>query len=376
MVNIGITGSNGFVGKHLINFIQTLETHTNYQIIKGHRQIFESDHSMDAFISKCDILIHLAGINRSNDKSIIYDVNIDLAEKIGKSIIRTKKEIRILYASSTQEYTESIYGKAKKKARSILQNYAKETNNSFVGLIIPNLFGPFGKPFYNSVVATFCHQLHAKETPQIINDTDIPLLYVGTLAEKICEIAFRKEENSETVEISHTKLISVSKLLKQLQKYHSVYIEQNTFPELLDDFDLQLFNTFRSYIPSEKLLRKYKCHKDDRGTFIELSKSQSGGQSSFSTTKPGIIRGEHFHTRKIERFSIIQGIAKVSLRRIDECEIMEFIIQGEDSKFIDIPIWFTHNIENIGESNLLTCFWINESYNPENPDTYYQPVKQ
>ncbi|HNX03728.1 MAG TPA: hypothetical protein PKM71_08690 [Candidatus Cloacimonas sp.] len=162
--------------------------------------------------------------------------------------------------------------------------------------------------------------------------------------------------------------------MDKLKAYYETYVVKWIFPDLTDWFEVCLFNTFRSYLPKEHFPVKYHKHSDDRGIYVETMKFMSTGQVSFSTTLPGITRGNHFHTRKVERFAVIQGKASIKLRKYGTDEIIEYILNGDEPAYVDMPIWYTHNITNIGYTELLTMFWINEFYDPDDPDTYYEPV--
>lgn len=371
-MKIGITGSNGFIGSHLIQRLSI--ERKDYEIITCKREFFHDDRLLDEFILKCDKVIHLAGINRSDTETEIYQTNIELAEKLSDSILRTKNLKKLIFTSSIQEINESTYGRSKRVARNIFKNKLSKTNCTFHGVIIPNVFGPFGIPYYNSVIATFCDQLCKGKIPSIISDKVVDLIYIDDLIKEIILLLDLNESNPFYL-INHTDSLKVSEILAHLNDFMEVYYSRNTIPNLLKPFKLNLFNTFRSYIDySNYFPRSYKVHTDDRGSFTEIIRSKNEGQSSFSITKPGIVRGNHFHTRKIERFSVIKGEALISIRKIDSSKVIQYKLCGENPSYVDIPIWYTHNIKNIGTSDLYTCFWINESYDPLNPDTYYENV--
>jgi UDP-2-acetamido-2,6-beta-L-arabino-hexul-4-ose reductase len=305
---------------------------------------------------------------------VIYHTNIELANKLSKSLLRTNSKAQVIFSSSSQEEKDNKYGKSKKQARRILCNWARQNDGSFVGLLIPNVFGPFCKPYYNSVVATFCHQLNGNEEPTINVDDEVKLIYVSELIQQIIQLIDNNLDQSEFI-VSHTAVRKVTDILSILYSFKENYLVNNTIPPFSSSFDFNLFNTFRSYINLNEFYPvKYKQHADSRGAFTELIKLNSGGQVSFSTTLPNITRGNHFHTRKIERFSVIKGKALVQLRKIGTSEKFEFELDGTNPAFVDMPIWFTHNITNIGEEELYTVFWINEAFNPADSDTYFENV--
>lgn len=372
MIKIGVTGSNGFIGWHLCS---TLSLSTNqFELVEFQRNWFYENIKLDSFISKCDIVVHLAGLNRHIEEDVIYNTNIGLAEKLVKSFRRTNFKGQVLFSSSIQEDRKNTFGDSKREARELFSNWANETGAKFNGLLIPNVFGAFGVPFYNSVVATFCHQLVNNEIPKIETDASISLIYINDLVKIIIEL-FNTKSN-DNINIQHTDTYKVSELLQILINYKSKYFENGQIPNFNNRFEINMFNTFRSYFNmSNHFPIKYKNNIDDRGNFVEIIRLESGGQISFSTTKKGITRGNHFHTRKIERFSVIKGKALIQLRKIGSNEVLDYYLSGDDPAYVDMPIWYTHNITNIGDEELYTMFWINEFYNANDPDTYFESVK-
>lgn len=256
----------------------------------------------------------------------------------------------------------------------MLSEWAARSCGSFTGLLIPNVFGPFGNPYYNSVIATFSHQLNHGELPRIEIDAELSLIYVGELINEIIRIirTGKSKEITPIHDIQPTASLKVSSLLKILSGYKSDYTEKGIIPGLNNPFEVNLFNTYRSYMEVKPV--NYVQHTDERGSFVEILKLSNGGQVSFSTTKPGITRGNHFHTRKIERFSVIKGDALIQLRRIGTKQVIDCFVSGSAPAFVDMPVWYTHNIINTGNEDLYTMFWINEFYSPEDPDTFFEKV--
>ncbi len=369
MKKIGITGQHGFIGKHLWNYLGLQKEVT---LIPFKKDFFEKDNGLQGFVSQCDVIIHLAAMNRHEDQQVIYDTNVKLVQQLIDACTTTDSTPHILFSSSTQEDKDNLYGQSKKKGRELFEAWASSTGALVSGMVIPNVFGPFGKPFYNSVVATFCHQIVNGETPTIINDGDLKLIYINELMEDI--YANIIEEKSGKLNIQHRHEIKVSGLLHKLQQFHKEYTNGGEFPSISDSLDLALFNTFRCYVRPDYYPRLFTKHTDDRGSFVEIVRANTSGQFSFSTTKPGITRGNHFHTRKAERFAVIKGKARIQLRKIDTDEIINYYIDGKQPAYVDMPIWYTHNISNIGDEEMIALFWINEPYNQEDPDTYFVNV--
>ncbi|HPV55928.1 MAG TPA: NAD-dependent epimerase/dehydratase family protein, partial [Tenuifilaceae bacterium] len=344
---------------------------------------FDNKLKLSEFVRGCDVIVHLAAMNRHNSPEVIYSTNIGLVQKLIEACEITKSTPHIIFSSSTQEERDNLYGKSKKEGRILFEQWASKNNAIFSGFVIPNVFGPFGKPYYNSVVATFCHQLTHGEEPKIEVDGELNLIYVSELVnhfiEKIVFHSVTQSKNSElrgeAIQIPHTATIKVSSLLNKLNEFKANYFEKGVFPNLTDSFERNLFNTFVCYIDHNQFFPfRLELKTDDRGSFVETIKLNSGGQISFSTTKPGITRGNHFHTRKSERFAVIKGKAIIEIRRVGTDKKITFELDGSNPSFVDMPIWFTHNIKNIGSEDLYTIFWISEHFNANDPDTFFETV--
>lgn len=372
MVKVGITGSNGFIGYHLSRTIELMKE--EFTLVEFDRLFFQDQKKIDAFVSSCDVIVHLAGLNRHDDTQFIYDTNITLVEILINSLKRTASKAHVIISSSIQEERHNLYGKSKRECRLRLSKWASQSGGRLTGLIIPNVFGPFGQPYHNSVVATFCYQIANGEKPKIDVDGNLKLIYVLDLINEIVQV-IRNEDNTHKLTIPNRAELKVSDILRLLQHFQKSYQEDGEIPKLTNDFQQNLFNTYRSYINLRSYFpKKYIGHADYRGKFIEITRHGISGQTSFSATLPGITRGNHFHTRKIERFSVIKGKALIQLRKVGTEEVFDFYLDGEEPAYVDIPIWYTHNLQNIGDDTLYTIFWINEPYDSNDPDTYFQIV--
>lgn len=372
MKKIGITGQSGFVGKHLYNTLGLFPE--EFERIDFQKDFFDSEQKLDEFVSQCDAIVHLAAMNRHESQEFIYETNVKLAKDLADSLKRTGSKAHVLFSSSSQEERDNLYGKSKKEGREILANRAKENGGTFTGMIIPNVFGPFGQPEYNSFIATFCYKLTHGEQPVINQDGEVNLIYVGELVEEIIN-KIREGKTEASYNVPYTSTHKVSEVLARLENYKKLYFEGGEIPQLESKFDYNLFNTFRCYFDIKNHYPvKFTRHTDPRGAFVEVIRLGIGGQCSFSTTVPGITRGNHYHTRKIERFAVIKGKALIQLRKIDTDEVLDFYLDGNEPAYVDMPIWYTHNIKNIGDEELYTIFWINEPYNPEDADTYFVEV--
>jgi UDP-2-acetamido-2,6-beta-L-arabino-hexul-4-ose reductase len=245
---------------------------------------------------------------------------------------------------------------------------------------MPNIYGPFSKPNHNSFIATFCYKLSRGENPEIIINNTVSLKYISSLCDFIIN-DIKNHFKSNSIIIKEEKIqpdftLDVKKILTILELFKTQYFDNGIIPNLSNTIEVSLFNTFTSFIDIQNyfpFLLKQNC--DLRGSFVEVLKfDTSKGQFSFSTTKPGITRGNHFHTRKFERFIVIKGKAKVQLRRIGTDKIFSFVLDGNNPSYIDIPVWYTHNITNLGKTDLYTLFWINEWFNHNDSDTYFEDV--
>tara|TARA_B110000003_G_scaffold17555_1_gene17278 strand:- start:6820 stop:7938 length:1119 start_codon:yes stop_codon:yes gene_type:complete len=372
MLKVGITGQSGFIGTHLYNTIGLFTE--SYNLIDFKDCFFEKEEKIDAFVSQCDVIVHLAAMNRHSDSEVIYNTNIKLVNTLVASLKRTNSAAHIIMSSSSQEEKDNLYGKSKKDGRKLFMDWQRNSMGLFSGLIIPNVFGPFGKPNYNSVVATFCHKVASGEKPEIHVDGTVSLIYVGELVKEILNVIEKGLSNKKLI-IKSTTHIKVSEILNLISLYKSKYQDCGEIPTINSSFELNLFNTYRCYMDIKNHFPvKFTQHSDSRGSFVEIIRLGIGGQISFSTTVPGITRGNHFHTRKIERFAVIKGKALIQLRKIGTDEVLDFYLDGDEPAYVDMPIWYTHNIKNIGDEVLYTNFWINEAYNPEDADTYFVEV--
>jgi UDP-2-acetamido-2,6-beta-L-arabino-hexul-4-ose reductase len=262
-----------------------------------------------------------------------------------------------------------VYGSAKAEAGRILEAAATEVGARFENVLLPNLFGEHGRPFYNAVTATFSHLVAQGESPTVDNDKLLTLLHVQNAADLLTGVG---SLDSQPV-LEHE--IAVSELLSKLQGMAALY-RAGEIPDVATTFDRDLFNTYRSFTFPAQAPVKLTRHADARGSFFEIIRSHGGpGQSSFSTTEPGISRGDHFHRRKIERFTVLSGTATIALRKLFTSEVIEFEVTGDAPAAVDMPTMWSHKITNTGSETLYTSFWTNDIFNPESPDTIAEAVQ-
>ncbi|REE03780.1 NAD-dependent epimerase/dehydratase family protein [Citricoccus muralis] len=364
---IAATGAGGFLGWHLRirNFSRTGE---------DVRSIHLGDDfdlaDATAAIEGTDRLVHVAGVNRGTAEEVARGNRL-MARQIAETLRNapSRPEV-VVFANSIQAGNGSEYGSAKQDAARILEDACKELGLTFVDLLLPNLFGEHGKPFYNSVVATFCHLTANGEPVQVQQDKELQLMHAQVAAEALLDA-----RASQDLDTYRTTDVTVSELAQKLSDFHEIY-SRSEIPDLTDSFDRDLFNTYRSFAFEARPAQPLEPRADQRGHLVETVKSHGGeGQTFFSTTRPGVIRGQHYHLRKIERFVVLAGEASLGLRRMFSTETMTINVNGDQPQAVDMPIGWVHNICNTGtDDDVLTQFWTNEIFNPDDTDTFYQEV--
>lgn len=364
MSRFAVTGGRGFLGWHLRAGLR--ESGTAVDMIPV-GEAFELD-TATAAVDGAARVIHIAGVNRGSDEEVA-EGNIRFAEQLVTALrAATTPPPVVVFANSTQSTNGSVYGEAKARSAELLAAASSDIGAEFIDVRLPNLFGEHGRPFYNAVTATFSHLVAAGESPTVENDKELTLLHAQNAVDLLTGAA--PLASLGTLQCVET----VSGLLGRLQDYSALY-RRGDIPSTIDAFDRDLFNTYRSYtFPAQSPIGLTR-HADARGSFFEIIRSHGGaGQSSFSTTVPGVTRGDHFHRRKIERFTVLQGRARISLRRLYSEEVVSFEVSGDAPGAVDMPTMWAHNITNIGDDVLYTSFWTNDIFDPDNPDTIAEAV--
>lgn len=372
-LRVGITGPNGFIAGHVR---RELAANKAIEIVECERSAFENPHRLTTFVNRCDTVLHVAGMNRGDDEEI-FQVNTALVDRLIEAAEASVSPTRVVFASTTQRTGDNPYGRSKSYGEQRLAEWAAKNDDcSAVALVIPNVFGPGCRPFYNSVVATFCHKLAEGETPTIIDDNSVEFIWVGDVANAFADSLEAKSDEGDFKlrRLAGHEPIKVSELLAKLQHFHQCHFVDRLVPDISQPLDAQLYATLESYLPLEAHCHRPEVHSDYRGDLCEVLRVAGSGQVFFSTTKPGITRGNHYHTRKVEWFCVLKGEATIRLRNIAGSEVREFHVCGADPQFISIPVLHTHHIENTGETELLTMFWCNEIFDASDPDTYYEQV--
>ena len=393
MKKILVTGSNGFVGK---NTVVALKEAKKYEILTIDRNNTEEE--LKKSVLEADFIVHLAGVNRPKDTKEFYEGNGGLTEKIVGFLREENKNTPILITSSTHAVLDNDYGKSKKQSEDALIKYSDECNAKVYIFRLPNLFGKWCRPNYNSAVATFCYNI-AHDLDVWVNDPaiELNLVYIDDVVASIIDVI--EDENivklsnlDEEVAVTTTGASSI-----QIDKYYyevttvykrtlgnivdSLKMFRNMrksllIPDLSDGFNKALYSTYLTYLEEDDFSYYLDKKEDNRGWLAELVKSEQFGQMFVSKTHPGITRGNHWHHTKTEKFIVIQGQAAIRFRKLDEDKVIEYIVDGEKPQVLDIPPGYTHSIENIGQDEVITLFWSNEMFNPEKPDTYFLEVNK
>jgi UDP-2-acetamido-2,6-beta-L-arabino-hexul-4-ose reductase len=369
---VAVTGARGFVGRHLLD---RLHRESDWQAIPVGREEFSDPARLAALLQGCDFIVHCAGVNRGEPAAVEAD-NIALARQLVAALEQAAaKPMALIYTSSTQERLDNPYGRGKRQAGEILAAWGREHDVAVTSLVIPNVFGDGGRPFYNSVVATFCHQLAHGEEPKILEDRRVPLVYVNRVVGQILALLQSSGSFPASSEVAPDTEILVSEVLTLLRRFRATLLEQGAVPAFANRFELELYHTFRAYLGAAAFEWRAQPRSDARGTLFEVIKQVGAGQVFFSTTKPGVTRGNHYHTRKIEKFCVVQGEAVIRMRRVGTTEVIEFPVSGAAPAAVEMPVYFAHHIENTGAGELVTLFWTNEVFDATDPDTFMEDVK-
>lgn len=350
-MKIAITGEGGFLGYHLTQYYKWVK---EYEVISLGRDYMNNI----TLLKDCDLLVHCAGVNRGDD---VYSGNVLLARDLINSLDKEGIKIDIKFTSSTQEGNNTPYGQSKREASKILNHYCDYVGTTFENYKLPNLFGVFGKPNYNSFINTFCYNV-VNDIKVNYNQNEVELCYVYDAI---------KVMDNQIDEFPTTK-IRVDEVYELISTFHKQY-SAGVIPKLDTDFSRNLFNVYREFNPHRT--SQNVRHTDDRGYLVELVKTNgTESQVFFSTTKPGITRGNHFHFGKVERFCVLSGDAKINMRRVGTTDVKSFNISGDDNVVVDMPVLYTHNITNVGITELVCIFWVDEIFDSENMDTYFVEV--
>ncbi|MDO5687281.1 MAG: capsular polysaccharide biosynthesis protein CapF [Neisseria sp.] len=399
-MKILVTGAKGFVGKNLVAQLHNIKTgKAKFYGDLSIDEVYEYDINntqaeLDAFCKDADFVFNLAGVNRPKEQSEFMQGNFGFASKLLDTLKKHNNSCPIMLSSSIQatlkdRFGESEYGKSKKAGEDLFFDYSKETGAKALVYRLPNLFGKWCKPNYNSAVSTFCNNI-ANDLPIQVNDrsTELELLYIDDLVDEMIAALSGKEHRCEFVGVETilntngrfcyvptTHKVTLGEIVDLLNRF-SEQPKTLIIPEIPNNsFAKKLYSTFLSYLPKEKTAFSLKMNIDQRGSFTELLKTEKCGQISINISKPGITKGQHWHNSKWEFFMVVSGKGLIQERKMGTNEIMEFEVSGENIQAVHMLPGYTHSIINLSDTqDLVTVMWANESFNPNRPDTYFEEV--
>ncbi len=382
MMNILVTGSNGFVGKNLVCALKniadkkdgTYDINPDITVLEydvGCEPLFEE------YCEKADFVVNLAGVNRPKEQKEFKTGNIDFVTSLIETLKRYKNKCPVLLSSSTQAELSNPYGESKRAGEEAVFAYGRETGAPVYIYRFPNIFGKWCRPNYNSVIATFCSNI-AAGLPITVNDrnTLLKLVYIDDVVREIIRaVAGRADYDKESglyavPEIYEASLGEIADLLYSFKASR----ENRFIPDFHNAFISKLYATYTSYIPDNEFSYPLKMNVDGRGSFTELFKSPDRGQVSVNVSKPGVTKGNHWHNTKNEKFCVVSGKGVIRFRKIGSGEVIEYRVSGDELEVVDIPVGYTHSIKNEGTADLITVMWASEPFDPNRPDTYFEEV--
>lgn len=369
-MKILVTGAKGFVGKNLIAELKN----------KGYTEIFQYDidsnlEELDVYAKKCQFVYHLAGVNRPKDEKEFMEGNFGFTSELLNRLKKYENKAPILITSSIQADLNNPYGVSKKAGEELIKSFSKENGNKELIYRLPNVFGKWCRPNYNSAIATFCNNIATGEEIKI-NDPEVvmTLVYIDDVVREFIKALEVKENRvGEFCEVSTFHRVKLGKIVELIYSFKDSRVNLMV-PDLEDEFTKKLYSTYLSYLPNDKFSYFLKMNVDNRGSFTEFLKSKDRGQVSINISKPGIKKGNHWHHTKNEKFLVVSGKGVIKFRKLDSDEIIEYHVCSEKLEVVDIPVGYTHNIINLGDTDMVTVMWVNEIFNPEIPDTYFLEV--
>ena len=382
-MKILVTGANGFVGRNLIAQLENIKSGKarNYNLTDD-LTIYKYDidtvpELLDTYTADCDFVFHLAGINRPKDEKEFMEGNFGFTSVLLGKLKENNNKAPILITSSIQAALDNPYGRSKKAGEDLMFKYSSDNGSDVLVYRLPNVFGKWCRPNYNSAVATFCNNI-ANDLEITVNDPNVVmnLVYIDDVVDEfIAALGGNANKDGEYCRIPTVHTIKLGEIVDLLYKFKG-QPKDIVMPEIPhNSFAKKLYSTYLSYLPKEKVCFPLKMNKDDRGSFTELLKTEKCGQISVNISKPGITKGQHWHNTKWEFFIVVSGHGLIQERKIGTDEVLEFEVSGDEIKAVHMLPGYTHNIINLSETeNLVTVMWANEQFDPSKPDTYYEEV--
>ncbi|MEG0012425.1 MAG: capsular polysaccharide biosynthesis protein CapF [Muribaculaceae bacterium] len=380
-MNILVTGAKGFVGRNLCAELKNIrDGKAKTYKVDSNLEIFEYDIDtdpalLDTFCQKADFVFNLAGVNRPKDQKEFMEGNFGFASTLLSTLKKHKNTCPVMISSSTQAALDNPYGESKRAGEELMRKYSSETGAKVLIYRFPNLFGKWCRPNYNSAVATFCNNI-ANGLPITVNDPSavMHLLYIDDLVLELIEALTGDEHhNDDFCEVPIVHTITLGKIVDLLNEFKASRTSLSV-PNMSDAFTKKLYATYLSYLPTDMFSYPLKMNIDNRGSFTEIIRTQDRGQFSVNISKPHITKGEHWHHTKNEKFCVVSGKGVIRFRKIDSTEVIEYFVSGDRIEVVDIPTGYTHNIENLGETDMVTFMWCCEPFDPTHPDTYFEKV--
>lgn len=369
-MKILVTGANGFIGK---NLIAELQAATDHEVFSYDRDT--EPELLESYCAEAEFVFHLAGVNRPKEQTEFMEGNFGFTSTLLDTLKKHANRCPIMISSSIQAATNNPYGESKKAGEELLQAYGQESGSKVLVYRFPNVFGKWCQPNYNSAVATFCHNI-ARDMPITINDPEVmmTLVYIDDVVKELVR-ALEGEENRVNVicEVPTTHQVRLGKIVELLHSFKASR-EERSVPDMSDALTKKLYSTYLSYLPENEFSYELKMNVDQRGSFTEFLRTPDRGQISVNISKPGITKGNHWHHTKNEKFLVVSGEGVIRFRKLESTETIEYFVSGEKMEVVDIPVGYTHNIENLGQTDMVTIMWVNEPFNPATPDTYYLEV--
>lgn len=370
-MKILVTGAKGFIGKNLIAELRNRHYEDMMEF-----DIDTKEELLDKYCQEADFVFHLAGVNRPQEQSEFMQGNFGFTSTLLDTLKKHHNNCPVMLSSSIQAEQNNPYGESKKAGEELLFNYGKENGAKILIYRFPNVFGKWCKPNYNSVIATFCNNV-ANNLPIQVNDTEaeLKLVYIDDVVDELINAMEGKanihEDGYCDVETVHTaKLGEIANLIKSFKSSR----EERSVPDMSKPFVKKLYSTYLSYLPVDQFSYPLKMNVDNRGSFTEIIRTPDRGQVSLNISKPGITKGNHWHNTKNEKFVVVSGKALIQFKKVGSEEVIDYHVSGDKIEAVDIPIGYTHNIINEGDTDLVTIMWVNELFDPEKPDTYYLEV--
>lgn len=383
-MNILVTGAKGFVGRNLCAQLRNIaEGKARWYEISGTEinvmpyDINNTDAELDEYCSKADFVFNLAGVNRPQDPKEFMEGNFGFASKLLDALKRHNNTCPVMISSSTQAALDNPYGESKRAGEELIFSYGEETGARVLVYRFPNLFGKWCRPNYNSAVATFCNNI-ANGLPIQVNDSSVMmrLVYIDDLVDEMIAALVGKENREGRycrVAVEHE--IRLGEIVDILYSFRESRVNLEV-PNVGEPIVKKLYSTYLSYLPAEEFSYPLKMNEDDRGSFTEMLRSAGSGQVSVNISKPGITKGEHWHNTKTEKFCVVSGRGVIRFRdeREPNMPVIEKFVSGDKIEVVDIPTGYTHNIENLGDTDMVTIMWCNECFDPSHPETYFDKV--